>query len=109
MSRLPRWLSGKESACQCKRHGFSPWVWTISWNKKWQPTLVFLPGKSHGQRSLVGYSPWGRKRVRHGLATKQQSLVSILKFLFLYFLIYWTCGPWSEANALWGLSKLIQL
>ena len=33
---------------------------------------VFLPGKSHGQRSLVGYSPWGRKRVRHNLATQQQ-------------------------------------
>ena len=33
---------------------------------------VFLPGKSHGQRSLVGYSPWGRKRVRHDLATQQQ-------------------------------------
>ena len=69
-----------------------------------------LAGKSHGQRSLVGYSPCGRIRVRHDLATKQQSLMSILKFLFLYFLIYWTCGPWSEANdALWVLSKLIQL
>ena len=36
----------------------------------WQPTPVFLPGKSHGQRSLVGYSPWGHKRVRHDLVTK---------------------------------------
>ena len=36
------------------------------------PTPVFLPGKSHGQRSLAGYSPWGCKRVRHDLATKQQ-------------------------------------
>ena len=35
------------------------------WRRKWQPTLVFLPGESHGQRSLLGYSPWGRKRVRH--------------------------------------------
>ena len=40
--------------------------------RKWQPTPVFLPGKSHGQRSLEGYSPCGRKRVRHDLATKQQ-------------------------------------
>ena len=39
---------------------------------KWEPTPVFLPGKSHGQRSPVGYSPWGCKRVRHNLATKQQ-------------------------------------
>ena len=77
MSRLPRWLSGKDSACQCRRHGFSPWVWKISWSKKWQPALVFLPGKSHGQRSLVGYSPWGRKRVRHDLATKQQQYSAV--------------------------------
>ena len=36
-------------------------VGKISWRRKWQPTLVLLPGKSHGQRSLVGYSPWGHK------------------------------------------------
>ena len=58
---LPRWLSRKESACQCKRHGFDPWVRKIPWRRKWQPTPVFLPGKSHGQRSLVGYSSWGAK------------------------------------------------
>ena len=40
---------------------FSPWVGKISWRRKWQPTLVFLPGESHGQSFLVGYSPWGRK------------------------------------------------
>ena len=38
-----------------------PWVWKIPWRRKWQPTPVFLPGKSLGQRRLVGYSPWGRK------------------------------------------------
>ena len=47
----------KESACQCKRHRFDPWVWKIAWRRKWQPTLLFLPEKSHGQRSLMGYSP----------------------------------------------------
>ena len=41
-----------------------------SWKR--QPTPVFLPGKSHGQRSLMGYSPWRRKRVSDNLATKQQ-------------------------------------
>ena len=41
--------------------GFSPWVEKIPWRRKWQPTPLFLPGKSHGQRSLVGYSPWGCK------------------------------------------------
>ena len=55
--------SGKKSACQwkrCRRHGFDPWVGghgKIPWRRAWQLTLVFLPGESHGQRSLVGYSP----------------------------------------------------
>ena len=44
-----------------QRPGFNPWVGKISWRRKWQPTPVFLPGKSHGWRSLVGYSTWGRK------------------------------------------------
>ena len=43
------------------RPGFDSWVGKISWRRKWQPTLVFLSGKSHGWRSLVGYSPWGPK------------------------------------------------
>ena len=63
---LAWWLSGKDSACQCRRHGFDPWVRKIPWRSRWQPTLVFLPGKSYGlisygQRSLVGYGPWGPK------------------------------------------------
>ena len=40
---------------------FDPWVWKIPWRRAWQPTPVFLPGEFHGQRSLLGYSPWGRK------------------------------------------------
>ena len=43
---------------------FSSWVGKTPWSRKWQPSPVLLPGKSHGQRTLVGYSPWGRK-VRH--------------------------------------------
>ena len=61
---LPRWLSGKESACQCrrcKRCVFNPWVGKIPWRRKWHPTPVFLPGKSHEQGSLAGNSPWGHK------------------------------------------------
>ena len=46
---------------QCRRQEFEPWVWKIPWSRKWQPTPVFLPGESHGQRSLAGYSPWGHK------------------------------------------------
>ena len=41
--------------------GFDPWIRKIPWRRKWQPTPIFLPGKSHGQRSLVGYSPWGHE------------------------------------------------
>ena len=58
---ISRWLRGKESACQCRRHRFNPWVQKIPWRRKWHPTPIFLPGKSHGQRSLVGYSPWSCK------------------------------------------------
>ena len=47
--------------CRCKRCRFNSWVGKIPWRRKWQPTPVFLPGKSHGERSLVGYSPWGQK------------------------------------------------
>ena len=70
--RLPRQLSGREPACQCRRHGFNPWVGKIPWRRKWQPTPVFLPGESPWT-ALVGYSPWSH-RVRHNLATKQETV-----------------------------------
>ena len=59
---------GKESTCQCNRLGFDPWVLKIPRRREWQPTPVFLPGKFHGQRSLVGYSPWGSQRSRPWLS-----------------------------------------
>ena len=52
LQRLPWWPSGQEPACQCRRHGFDPWVGKIPWRRKWQPTPVFLPGKLHEQRRL---------------------------------------------------------
>ena len=61
---LPGGSEVKVSACvclQCGRPGFDSWVWKIFWRRKWQPTPVFLPGESHGQRSLAGCSPRGRK------------------------------------------------
>ena len=42
---------------------FHPWVRKIPWRRTWEPTAVFLPGESHGQKSLVGYSPWGHKEL----------------------------------------------
>ena len=61
---LPRWLSSQQSAYQHmspRKCRFDPWVGKIPRRRKWQPTPVFFPGKFHGQRSLVGYSPWGPK------------------------------------------------
>ena len=58
---LPRWLSGKESVCQCRRPGFNSWVGKIPRRRKLQPTTVFLSGDFYGQRRLAGYSPWGHK------------------------------------------------
>ena len=46
--------------------------WEDPWRRAWQPTPVFLPGESHGQGSLVGYSLWGHKRVGHDLATESE-------------------------------------
>ena len=55
-------LAQTERIClQCSRPGLNPWVWKIPWSRKWQHTPGFLPGKSHGQRSLAGYHPEGCK------------------------------------------------
>ena len=59
--RLPRWCSGKRICLPSKRHGFKPWGMKIPWSRKRQPTLVFLPEESHGQRSLAGHSAWDHK------------------------------------------------
>ena len=61
MKSLRWWLRGKGFACQCRRRRFDLWVRKIPWRRKWQPTPVFLPEKSHGQRNLVGYHPKGGK------------------------------------------------
>ena len=60
LQRASQVLSG-ESACQCRRQRFDPWIGKIPWKRKWQPTPVFLPGEVVGQRSLVDYRPWGHK------------------------------------------------
>ena len=59
-SKFPRRLNDKEHICQCSRHRLDLWVRKIPWRREWQPIPVFLPGESHGQRSLKGSkSPWG--------------------------------------------------
>ena len=63
---------------QCRSHEFNPWVGKIPGRRKWQPTLVLLPRKPHGQRSLMGYTPWGCKKAGHDLATQQQQHTDII-------------------------------
>ena len=85
---LPRWLSGKESACQCrrsKRRWFDdPWVRKIPWRWEWQPTTVFMPGKSHGQRSLTGYSWWDHKELDRTENNTHNNKISIISNNFLW-------------------------
>ena len=107
---LSRWHSGKEPAYQCRRHkrfGFSPWALKISWRRKWQPNPVFSPGKFHGLRSLVGYSPWGHKEsdMTEHAHTLFNSLGCWLKWfnsgtgvsesLYLSAVLLWTAPPLS--------------
>ena len=84
---IPRWLSGKEYACQYRRHkrrGFNPWVGKIPWRRKWQLASVFLTEKSHRQRSLMGYSPWSRK----GLDRTEHTHVYVYVYKYIYVLMY---------------------
>ena len=60
---FPSGLDGEESACQCKRHRVNPWVGKIPWKREWLSSPVFLPGESHGRRSVVGYSLWAHKQL----------------------------------------------
>ena len=65
---------------ECRRPGLDPWVGKIPWRRKWQPTPVLVPGKVHGLRSLVGYSPWGRKE-----SDMTEQLVIVLISIAHYF------------------------
>jgi len=90
---FPGGASGKEPAGQCrrlKRHGFNPWVRKIPWRRAGQPTPVFLPGESHGLRSLVGYSPRGHTELdmtqhlgTEGLLTGPRGMLASVPFPFL--------------------------
>ena len=75
---LPQWLWQSGICLQCARPEFDPWVRKTPWRREWKPTPVFLPGKSHGQRNLAGYNPWGRQRVGDHLVTKQTKPVKKL-------------------------------
>ena len=78
---LPWWLSGKESACKCRRLGFNPRFRKIPWRRKRQPTLVFLPRKSHRKEKPGGLQSMGLRRVGLNLVTKQQQQQSFYNIL----------------------------
>ena len=72
----PRWSSGREPASPCrrhKRHRFDPRVRKIPWRRAWHPTPVFLPGESHGQRSLAGCGPCGHTELDTTEAAKHST------------------------------------
>ena len=74
VSQVAQW---ERTLCQCrrcKRYGFDPWVRKMPWRKKWQPALVFLPGKFHGQREPGGLQSLGSQRVRHDWVTEHTLL-----------------------------------
>ena len=99
---LPRW----HPACQCRRlrrKGFNPWVGKIPWRRKSQPTPVFLSEKSHGQRSLAGYSPWGHKESD----TTEHACI-----LHIYYLMNEWMNKWMGnflLPLLWGSFSLVSL
>ena len=80
---------------RCKGWGFDPWVGKIPWRRKWPPTPGFLPGESHGQRSLGGYSPWGCKEsdtTEHTLKCQRLSALTLLQR-------EWVCSGPSVSEA----------
>ena len=94
---LPGGLSGKESTRRCWRYRFNPWIEKIPWRKKWQPTPVFLPGKTYRQRSLVGYNPWGTKSWTWltNWACMPVKEVNLKRLHILWFQLY---GIWKMPN-----------
>ena len=73
---------------ETKRPGLDPWVGKIPWSRKWQPTPVFLPGESHGQRSLAGYSPWCHKfNTNWGTQLSEQQMLLRRAYFLSVFLV----------------------
>ena len=112
--RLPRWLSGKESACQCirhRRHRLHPWVGKIPWGREWEPTLVFLPTKSHGQRSLYSM---GSQRVGHNWACRvwRGIYLTSLSLWFVSLNIFYSHKTWAyyeKIVSMWIISFLTSI
>ena len=83
---FPDGSSGKEPACQC-RSRFDPWVRKIPWRRNWQPTPVFLSGRFHGQKSLVGYSPGLQSQTQLSYKTTARGQGNESQALAFFFLL----------------------
>ena len=94
---LSWWLRGYSIDLRCGRPGFNPWVWKIPWWRIWQPTPVFLPGESHGRRSLVGYSPQGHK---------ESETTERLHFLSFIVMMLYTLDPQGLFILQWNVYTL---
>ena len=90
---FPGGSHSKESTCNSGDQ-INPWVRKIPWRREWQPTPVFFPRKSHGQRSLAGYSPWGYKNVN---TTEQLTLLLWATNTFIFPI----SSNWK--NSVWGI------
>ena len=111
---VPGGSDSKVVCLQCERPGFDPWVGKIAWRRKWQPTSVLLPWKSHGWRSLV-------QATVHEVGKSWARLSNFTFFLSLYlgvksnlksshsFYLWWECSWEKEkevGDTLWSLSQL---
>ena len=113
---FPGGASGKEPACQCrrcKRQGFDPWVRKFPWRRAWQPTPVFIPGESHGQKSLAGYSPQGPKELDTTLPTKVHLVKAMVFPVVMYGCESWTLKKAEhrriDALGLWCWRRLLRV
>ena len=108
---LPGWCSGKDSACQCrrhKRHSFHPWVRKIPFSRIWHPTLVFLPGKFHGQRPLWATVYGGSKESDMTKQAYKHMHKHPNFMMMLYFLLQFTDSSDKKRWSLWLLETLTQ-
>ena len=87
---FPWWFRWWRICLQCGRSGSDHCVGKIPWRRAWQPTPVFLPRESHGQRSQVGYSPWGC-RVRHEPLSTAHTLYYKLNYWGLFSCTLFVC------------------
>ena len=94
-SPTAHWVKNLPAVQEKQGTRFSSWGEKIAWRRKWQSTPVFLLGKSHGQGSLVGYSPWHPKRIGHDLVTKIMGSKSKDS----------EQGLWSQAAWVWILTQ----